>query len=148
MRLMWWKLTKNTNFVIATFLLKIFHIWLLKKMFQSFVEEGKRKVSVFYVRFVRLCAKSKNSPRKPLYTHPLSSTTYTKVSRIQSSPPNQNKFQNNSGGKIRRDLHIKLVDSYEKMSKWIDKQKISIHLLSGGKTITLIVGYILFRFLD
>jgi hypothetical protein len=38
-----------------------------------------------------------------------------KVSRIQSISLNQNKFQNNSGGKIQRGLQCKLVDTYEKI---------------------------------
>ncbi len=79
-----------------------------------------------------------------------------KVSRIQSSPLNQNKFQNNSGVKIHRSLHIKLVDIYEKIhvankqinnNVFIIKMNSSINLLSGGKTIALIVGYLLFRYL-
>ncbi len=72
-----------------------------------------------------------------------------KVSRIQSSPLNQN----NSGGKIRRGLHIEFVDTYEKIHVankifFITKMNSSIQLLSGGKTITSIVGYLLFSYLD
>ncbi len=37
----------------------------------------------------------------------------SKVSRIQSIPLNQNKFQNNSEAKIHRSLYYTLIDIYE-----------------------------------
>ncbi len=38
---------------------------------------------------------------------------WVKESRIQSIPLNQNKFQNNSGGKIQRHLQNTLIDIYD-----------------------------------
>ncbi len=81
-----------------------------------------------------------------------------KVSRIQKvSHKNQNKFQNKSGGKIQRSLQFTKVDTYVEIqaaNKYMDKKIFVIkttsptNLISGGKTITLIVHDLPLRYLD
>jgi hypothetical protein len=55
-----------------------------------------------------------------------------KVSRLQSSLLNQNKFQNNSGGKIQRHLHHTLLD-IDDWSKRNTKKHLDSIFLEGKK---------------